>query len=211
VTRGLDYCLGPIKRGFDLLVAAGTLLILSPLLLSLALLILAASGRPVLFIHERMGREGHTFRLFKFRSMRRTLGPGLPITGRGDPRVTGVGRFLRGTKLDELPQIANVLRGEMSLVGPRPEIPRYAAAYTGERRKVLLVRPGLTDPASVLFRDEERLLGEVEEDRREAFYLRDILPRKLDMNLRYIDRAGFWYDLKVVLSTMTSLLRPPAP
>ncbi len=207
--EGLAYCRGSLKRSLDLCVSLGALVALLPLFLILAMLLLAFSGRPVLFLQERIGMGGRPFRLLKFRTMRSGKDSGLPITGRGDPRVTGIGRFLRATKLDELPQLINVLRGEMSLVGPRPEIPRYVAGYSGEQRRVLEVRPGLTDLASVLFRDEESLLGEIEEEGRERFYLETILPRKLELNIRYVRDAGLWYDLALLIKTFTVLLVPP--
>jgi lipopolysaccharide/colanic/teichoic acid biosynthesis glycosyltransferase len=140
-----------------------------------ALAVCVSSGRPVLFGHERRGLDGRPFRVLKFRTMGPDPGGGLPITGKGDSRVTSLGRVLRAIKIDELPQLINVLRGEMSIVGPRPEVPEYVAGYTADQRRVLRVRPGLTDPASVAFRDEEILLGSVDPGRREAFYLSEIL------------------------------------
>ena len=208
MTRGHAYCRGPLKRVLDVLVAAGVLLFLAPLLLVIAVVVLVGSGPPVLFIQERIGMDGRPFRLIKFRTMRRDGARGLPITGRGDRRVTAAGRFLRASKLDELPQLLNVLAGDMSLVGPRPEVPRYVARYTDEQRRVLDVRPGLTDPASVEFRNEEDLLGAVAEEVREQFYVESVLPAKLRMNLAYIDRAGVGCDLKLLLGTFGALFRP---
>ena len=184
------------------------LTLLSPLFLIMAVAIAASSGRPVLFRQVRIGLEGRPFRLLKFRTMRTDADGGLPITGSGDPRVTPLGRLLRASKLDELPQLVNVVRGEMSFVGPRPEVPRYVARYTVEQRRVLEVRPGLTDPASVLFRDEEALIGSVPEGQRETFYLETVLPKKLRMNLEYIDRATVTYDLALVLRTIRIVLWP---
>ncbi len=209
--NGRAYCRGSLKRGFDLCISLLALVVLAPLLLLLALLLLIGSGRPVLFAQERIGMDGRPFRLLKFRTMRPDATRGLPITGSRDPRVTRVGRWLRALKLDELPQLVNVLRGEMSLVGPRPEVPRYVAQYSAAQREVFLTRPGLTDPASIAFVDEEALLGRVDEARRERFYLDEILPRKLDLNLEYIERAGFWYDLSLLLRTGLALLRPARP
>jgi len=206
--RGLDYCTGRLKRGVDLALSVLGLTILSPLFLVLALAVVTLTGRPVFFRQTRVGRDRRPFLLLKFRTMRPDGGSGLPITGQGDPRVTPLGRLLRASKLDELPQLVNVLRGEMSFVGPRPEVPRYVAHYTPEQAAVLRVRPGLTDPATVLFRDEERLLGLVEEARREQYYVSDILPRKLAINLDYIARAGLLYDLGVILGTLRTIVRP---
>ena len=208
MSRGRAYCRGPVKRALDVAISLSALLVLSPLLLLLAALVLLASGQPVIFTQERIGMDGRRFRLMKFRTMRRDAAQGPPITGSGDRRVTSVGRLLRAAKLDELPQLVNVLAGEMSLVGPRPEVPCYVARYTAEQKRVLEARPGLTDPASVLFRDEEALLASVPESRREKFYLETVLPRKLAMNLEYLDRAGVLYDLYLVLTTVKVVLWP---
>ena len=208
ISRGQAYCLGPLKRGLDLAMALSGLLVLSPIFLALGLLVLVTSGRPVLFSQERIGRDGRRFRIIKFRSMGRDAASGLPITGSGDPRVTRLGKLLRATKLDELPQLVNVLRGEMSVVGPRPEIPRYVARYTPAQLKILTIRPGLTDPASVLFLDEERLLGTRRGHEREDFYLKQVLPQKLRANLQYLAEADLWYDLRLITKTCVSLVRP---
>src|SRR5204862_4380105 len=155
--RGRAYARGVVKRSLDLLAAGLALLLLAPLLLGLALLVGCTSRGPILFRQERIGLDGRPFRILKFRTMR--PGGGLPITGAGDDRITPVGRFLRRSKLDELPQLFNVWRGEMSIAGPRPEVPIYVAGYGAKERRVLEVRPGLTDPATLAYRDEERLLG----------------------------------------------------
>ena len=211
MSPGRSYCRGRVKRGLDIALSFAALLILAPILLLLAAAVLVASGRPVLFVQERIGVDGRPFRLLKLRTMRKNASMGLPLTGAGDRRVTIVGRFLRAAKLDELPQLVNVLTGDMSLVGPRPEVPRYVARYTPEQRKVLDARPGLTSPASVLFRDEEALLGSVTDESREQFYLETILPRKLVLNLEYIDRASVGYDLLLVLKTVKVVLWPARP
>jgi len=208
MSTGRAYCRGPVKRVLDVSFSLVALLILAPVLLILALAVLLTSGRPVLFVHERVGMDGRPFRLVKFRTMHRAAAFGLPLTGSGDSRVTRIGRFLRESPLPVSGQLVNVLRGEMSLVGPRPEMPRYVARYTVEERRVLEARPGLTDPASVLFRDEEALLGSVRAERREAFYLKTVLPKKLRMNLEYIDRAGMAYDLVLILKTIRALAWP---
>jgi lipopolysaccharide/colanic/teichoic acid biosynthesis glycosyltransferase len=203
---GLQYCLGTGKRAFDLSVSLLLLLLLSPVLACLALLVLVASGPPVLFRQERIGRGGRPFILMKFRTMRRGSDRALLISALGDRRVTPLGRVLRATKLDELPQLINVVRGEMSLVGPRPEVRKYVASYDSRQRRVLDVRPGLTDPASVLFRNEEETLGAVDEKCREDLYVRTVLPKKLEMNLAYIDGAGFCYDMFLILATLKAVL-----
>jgi lipopolysaccharide/colanic/teichoic acid biosynthesis glycosyltransferase len=206
--RGRAYCTGRLKRGVDLLLGLMALTLLSPLFLIMAVAIAASSGRPVLFRQVRIGLEGRPFRLLKFRTMRTDADRGLPITGSGDPRVTPLGRLLRASKLDELPQLVNVIRGEMSFVGPRPEVPRYVALYTREQRGVLQVRPGLTDPASVQFRDEEAMLGAVEAARRESYYVSEVLPRKLALNLQYVEQAGLLYDLGLIIGTIKTVLLP---
>ena len=206
--RGHTYCRGRLKRGFDILVVLAACPLLLPLLVILGLCVLLASGAPVLFIQERVGMDGHLFRLLKFRTMRPDAGLGLPITSRGDARVTPLGRLMRATKLDELPQLINVLLGDMSLVGPRPEVPRYVAAYTPEQRRVLVTRPGLTDPATLLYRNEEDLLDALEEEKRERYYVDHILPSKLRLNLDYLDRAGFWYDLALLVRTVKVIVFP---
>jgi lipopolysaccharide/colanic/teichoic acid biosynthesis glycosyltransferase len=197
---------GRLKRTFDVGVAMVTLLFLGPLLAVLGFGVLLAMGRPVVFKQERIGFEGRPFRLLKFRTMKSGEPGVLLLTGTGDRRVTRFGRFLRVTKLDELPQLVNVLKGDMSIVGPRPEVARYVALYTPAQRLVLSVRPGLTDPATVLFRDEESLLGEVPEPRREHYYVREIMPRKLAINLDYLARAGFWYDLRLIGRTIIAIV-----
>jgi lipopolysaccharide/colanic/teichoic acid biosynthesis glycosyltransferase len=208
MSRGRSYCRGAVKRGLDVALALPALLLLAPILLLLAAAVLLTSGRPVLFVQERIGMDGRPFNLRKLRTMRKDVAKGLLLTGAGDARVTRLGRFLRASKLDELPQLANVLRGDMSLVGPRPEVPRYVARYTPEQRRVLETRPGLTDPASVLYRDEEAILGSVPEESRERYYLETVLPKKLGMNLEYIDRASVGYDIRLVLETVRVVLWP---
>lgn len=208
MSRGGSYCRGRVKRGLDVALALSLLVVLSPILFLLAAAVLITSGRPVLFVQERIGLDGRRFNLRKLRTMRNDGSKGLLLTGAGDLRVTRLGRFLRGTKLDELPQLVNVLAGDMSLVGPRPEVPRYVAQYTPEQRRVLETRPGITDPASVLYRDEEAILGSVPEESRERFYLETVLPKKLGMNLEYIDRASVGYDLRLVVETVMVVLWP---
>lgn len=195
-----------MKRAVDVACAIAGLILLSPLLALVAVAVFVSSGWPVLFRQERVGEGGRRFRVLKFRTMRSdadSQGPG--VTRAEDPRVTKVGVVLRGAKLDELPQLWNVLRGEMSLVGPRPEIPKYVALYEARFAGVLSVRPGLTDPASIVFRDEQRFLrgADHEED-----YIRRILPRKLGLYERYVRRASLAYDLKLIAETLRRLIVP---
>lgn len=194
-----------MKRLFDIVVSLISLLLLSPFFLVIAIAIKLDSRGPVFHRGERLGKDAVLFRIFKFRTMvanATRLGGGL--THRDDPRVTRVGRFLRRAKLDELPQLINVLTGEMSLVGPRPEDPRYLPHYTTRQRKVLTVRPGLTSIASIRYRHEEELLSPADW---EKLYVETILPAKLDIELRYLSARSFAQDLLVLLATPFSLLR----
>jgi lipopolysaccharide/colanic/teichoic acid biosynthesis glycosyltransferase len=193
------------KRLFDLLGAATALLLLSPLLLLTALAIKLDSPGPVFFRQERVGRHGVPFRIHKFRTMRAGA-PGLQITVGDDPRITRVGRLLRRTRIDELPQFIDVLQGTMSLVGPRPEVPRYVAHYPpGLRDRALAVRPGITDPASLAFIDEGALLARAADPERE--YIEVILPQKLQQAADYAERATLWTDLGVLWRTALRLAR----
>jgi lipopolysaccharide/colanic/teichoic acid biosynthesis glycosyltransferase len=194
-----------MKRAFDVVLALCGLAVLSPLLLLLVVMIPLASKGPVFYTARRVGRGGRLFKVYKFRSMvahAAELGPG--ITGAGDPRVTGLGRLLRRTKLDEVPQLLNVVRGDMSLVGPRPEGPQYVELYTPEQRRVLNVRPGVTSPASVGHRSEDQLLCGSD---CESTYVREVLPRKLEIELDYLARRTFWTDFAVIAKTLLALLR----
>lgn len=193
------------KRLMDLVLSALGLLLLSPLGVLIALWIKLDSPGPVFFRQVRVGRHGETFRIHKFRTMVEAHGPaGLPLTVGADQRVTRVGRFLRRTRLDELPQLLDVLRGPMSLVGPRPEVPRYVAHYPPVlRAKVLSVKPGITDPASLAFRDEAEHLARAQDPERE--YIDVILPRKLAIAARYVDEATPWRDLLVLLRSLQVL------
>jgi lipopolysaccharide/colanic/teichoic acid biosynthesis glycosyltransferase len=191
----------PAKRACDIAIAACCLLAGSPLLLAVALAVLLDAGRPVLFRQQRVGRHGRSFEMLKFRTMRPSMGGPL-VTSAGDPRITRSGRFLRGTKLDELPQLWNVLRGEMSLVGPRPEVRRYVDLYTPEQARLLDLVPGITDPASLAFFDEERILAQQPDP--EAYYIAQVMPAKIRINLAYADRATTLPDLGVLARTVAS-------
>ncbi len=193
------------KRVFDLAGAALALLLLSPLMLLVALWVKLDSTGPVFYRQERVGRFGVPFRIHKFRSMREGAG-GLQITVGEDPRITRAGRFLRRTRLDELPQFIDVLQGTMSLVGPRPEVPRYVALYPAALRdRALAVRPGLTDPASLAFIDEAGLLAAAADPERE--YVDRILPAKLQAAVAYAENASLRGDLAVLARTALALLR----
>jgi lipopolysaccharide/colanic/teichoic acid biosynthesis glycosyltransferase len=191
------------KRAFDVFLSAAGLLILSPLLVIIACCVKLSSRGPVLYRQIRIGQDGCEFRIIKFRSMVVDASKkGLGITVSGDGRVTRVGRFLRRYKLDELPQLWNVLRCDMSLVGPRPELPVYVAGYTPEQRLVLSARPGMTDPASLAYRHEEELLAGHENP--EEFYRSQVLPDKLARNVQYIQKISLQGDLRIILETVVS-------
>jgi len=200
-----------IKRLFDLAAAALGLLLLAPLLLLLALLIKLDSPGPVFFRQVRVGRRGRPFRIFKFRTMAATQMPGgAQLTVAGDSRITRTGNWLRRYKLDELPQLIDVLRGTMSLVGPRPEVPRYVERYPAAwRDRVLSVRPGITDLASVHYRDENALLARAADPERE--YIEVILPSKLRYALHYVDNLTMADDLKVLGLTLRTVFIPSFP
>ena len=193
------------KRVFDLLGASLALLLLMPLLACVALWIKFDSPGPVFFRQQRVGRHGVPFLIHKFRTMQ-TGADGLPLTVGDDPRITRAGRFLRRTRLDELPQFIDVLQGAMSLVGPRPEVPRYVALYPPALRdRALAVRPGLTDPASLAFIDEATLLAAAADPERE--YVERILPAKLQRAVEYAETASVATDLAVLARTARALLR----
>ncbi len=192
------------KRLFDIVLSGLLLLLLAPLLLGLALWVRLDSPGPALFRQQRVGRGGRPFTLHKFRSMREQAG-GAGLTVGDDARVTRAGRWLRRLKLDELPQLWDVLRGAMSLVGPRPELPQYVAHYPEALRDVVLcVRPGITDPASLAFRNESALLAAAVDPERE--YLERILPAKLQLSADYARRATLGSDLRLIARTALLLL-----
>ena len=192
-------------RLFDIACAAAGLLLLAPVLAALAVVILCDDGPPVFFGQTRVGRKGRPFRIWKFRTMR-TGSRGMVITAAGDPRVTRAGAVLRRCKLDELPQLFNVLKGDMSLVGPRPEVPEYVQLEAPIWQAVLQVRPGVTDLATLLYRDEEKLLGASDDPN--AFYREIVLPAKLRLNLGYLRSRSFLRDLRLILLTIRYSLFP---
>jgi lipopolysaccharide/colanic/teichoic acid biosynthesis glycosyltransferase len=194
------------SRAFDLLAASLGLVVLSPLFLVVAIMIKLGSPGPVFFRQERVGRGGVPFRMHKFRSMRPDAEKhGGLLTVGADPRITRVGAFLRATKLDELPQLIDVVKGDMALVGPRPEVPRYVAHYTPEQRRVLDVRPGITDPASIRYRDESEVLAKAADP--ERTYVEEVMPHKLAINLEYQARRTLASDIGVIFATLARIVR----
>lgn len=194
-----------MKRTFDLVIATAIVLAVLPLVTIIAVVVKMGDWGPVFYKARRVGRSGEIFSLYKFRTMTVEAdrhGPGITIAG--DSRITPIGRILRRSKLDELPQLLNVLRGEMSLVGPRPEDPRYVRHYTDKQREVLSVRPGITGAASVEYRDEERIL--VGPDW-ETQYMHVIMPHKLEIELDYLKRRSLVTDLILLGRTALSLVR----
>ena len=189
-----------MKRVFDIIASGLGLFILSPLFLILAIWIKLDSNGPVFFRQLRVGRYNKDFRIFKFRSMREGSDKGSLITvGGRDPRVTKSGYWIRKFKFDELPQLFNVFVGDMSLVGPRPEVRHYVDYWTPEQMHVLDVRPGITDPASIRFRNENELMEEAEDP--EQYYIEVIMQEKLKLYLEYVEHHSFWGDIKLILKT----------
>jgi len=193
------------KRYFDLSVSIVSLVILLPVFLLVAVAIKLDDGGPVFFFQERVGRNFSTFKVVKFRTM--TTDPqvaGPLVTSENDKRITKVGKILRKLKIDELPQIFNVLRGEMSIVGPRPEVPKYVKLFEKDYRKLLTVRPGMTGYASVVFRNEEQILSRYTEP--ETGYVTEILPKKIKLELIYVSRVSFILDIKIFLWTFLKVI-----
>ena len=195
-----------MTRFFDLLFSFLGLIVLSPFFLLTALLIAADSRGGVFYCQTRVGRNGKDFRLYKFRTMASGSDKkGLITVGAKDARITKVGYFLRKYKLDELPQLINVLKGEMSLVGPRPEVRKYVEMYTPEQRRVLSVRPGITDYASIEYVDENRILGEAEDP--DKAYIEKIMPDKIRYNMRYIEHKSVGEYFKIIFLTFWSIVK----
>jgi lipopolysaccharide/colanic/teichoic acid biosynthesis glycosyltransferase len=192
------------KRLTDVSAAIAGLVLLSPVLITIAIAVKADSQGPVLFRHERVGRSGRRFWLIKFRSMAHGS-VGRDVTVAGDARVTTLGRFLRRSKIDELPQLWNVLVGDMSLVGPRPEVARYVEMFERDYRDVLQVRPGITDFAAVEYRDEERILAASPDP--EAAYRDTVLPAKIALYHRYLRERSLSTDLAILARTFLAILR----
>ena len=195
-----------MKRLFDIFWALIGILLVSPFFILFAILIFVGDGKSPFFKQTRIGKDKREFSLIKFRSMRVGAEKSGQITvGGKDPRITRIGYFLRKYKLDELPQFINILAGDMSFVGPRPEVPKYVALYNSEQQKVLSVRPGLTDLASLEFIDENILLGHAKDA--EAAYINEVLPKKLALQLQYVETQSMLGDVKLILRTLVKIVR----
>lgn len=194
------------KRIFDIVASFCGLFILSPILLVIAILIKIDSKGPVFFKQQRVGKNKKVFKIYKFRTMVTDAEKiGKQITIGNDIRITNVGKIIRKCKLDELPQLINVLRGEMSLVGPRPEVPKYVELYDEYQEQILLVKPGITDYASVEFRNENETLGYSINP--EKTYIEDVMPSKIDLNMKYIKNISLIEDFKIIIITVLALIK----
>lgn len=198
----------PARRVLDLLIAIPATLLLLPVFATIAIWIKFDSRGPVFFLQERIGRCGHPFRIFKFRTMVADAEQrGAQITIGRDSRITNSGHFLRKFRFDELPQLLNVLKGEMSIVGPRPEVPRYVALYNDEQRQILAFRPGITSPASITFSNESEILAQQAElADPETYYRTELMPAKIALDLFYSNQATVWSDCAVIAKTAVRLL-----
>ena len=195
-----------LKRAMDIVISGGALLVLWQVLLLIALAIKIDDPGPVFYRQVRVGRHGKTFRIFKFRTMVVDADKkGLQITVGRDNRITRMGALLRKTKLDELAQLINVFVGEMSFVGPRPEVPKYVDMYTPYQRQVLLVRPGITDYASIAYRNENDMLASSDDP--EKMYIEKIMPDKIELNMKYLREISPAADIRLILSTIIAVIR----
>lgn len=194
-----------MKRFFDIFLSGFGLILLSPLFLIVAIWIKLDSRGPIFYRQVRVGRNNSEFRIFKFRSMRIGSDKGSLVTiGGRDPRITRSGYFIRKFKIDELPQLINVFIGDMSLVGPRPEVRHYVNYWTPEQMHVLDVRPGITDPASIRFRNENELLAKADDP--EKYYIEVIMQEKIRLYLDYVEKSSFWYDIKLIFQTFKVII-----
>jgi len=195
-----------MKRLFDIIFSIIILLLGLPFFIIISILILFDGDINIFFIQERIGKNKIPFKLYKFRSMKTNSEKNGQITiGAKDSRITNIGYYLRRYKIDEFPQLLNVLMGHMSIVGPRPEVDKYVRLYSNEQNKILSVKPGLTDLASISYFEENKLLGE--SDNPEATYINEIMPKKIKLSLEYIDNQSFINDIKIILSTIRRILQ----
>ena len=190
-----------LMRSFDILFSLLGMIILSPLFVVIAIAVKADTRGNIFYRQKRVGKDNVDFELYKFRTMKEDSDKkGLLTVGGKDPRITGAGYILRRYKLDELPQLINVLKGEMSFVGPRPEVRKYVELYNDEQKKVLKVKPGITDLASIQYRNENELLKSAENP--EEYYIQEIMPDKIKINLRYLNDRSFFKDINVIIRTI---------
>jgi len=195
-----------MKLLFDLTFSLIGLIVCLPLLIFITILIKLDSKGSVFFIQKRVGKNFKLFNLYKFRTMVADASQrGLQITADGDPRITRVGRFLRKTKIDELPQIINVLKGDMSFVGPRPEVPKYVEMFRDDYKNILKVKPGITDYAAIEFRNEENVLKKFENP--EEGYIKEVLPLKIKLYKKYIEDKNIFSDMKLIVLTLTKIVK----
>ena len=204
-SSGRQHTRNMLKRIFDIVISFTGLLVLFPLFVIFALFIILNSGFPVFYFQKRVGKNGADFSIWKFRTMKKGSDKSGSLTvGEKDPRITEIGQFLRSYKIDELPQLFNVLTGSMSLVGPRPEVRKYVEMYNAEQKKVLLVKPGITDYASIVYSNENSLLSNAEDP--EQLYINKVMPAKLKLNLKYIEDKNFFRDVNIILKTIGKIL-----
>lgn len=195
-----------MKRLFDIVFSISLLTILLPLFIVVSILIISDSKGGIFFKQKRVGKDFKEFGLLKFRTMRpESESKGQITVGMRDPRITAIGYRLRKYKLDELPQLINIIKGDMSVVGPRPEVPFYVKMYNNEQRKVLSIRPGLTDYASIDFVNENEILSKSKDP--QQTYIHEIMPLKLDLNLRYIAEMSFRTDIKIIIGTIKAIFK----
>lgn len=199
---GSTWCRSRKRRWVDIIAAALGLVLLLPVILVIALAVVISSGKPIFFVQKRLGRYGRKFSLLKFRTMQMNLQRGPGITRDGDSRITRIGRLLRKRKLDELPQLFNVLKGDMTLVGPRPDLEEFWSRASEDDRRILELTPGVTGAASLGFCDEEQLLAQVPVEQLASFYVEQILPQKAKLDSEYAARATFRSDCGILLKTL---------
>ena len=192
------------KRCFDLFFSILGVIILLPFIIIIGILIKVTSDGPILFKQIRVTKDGKLFNIYKFRTMKNNSEGNKQITVGNDSRITSIGRMLRKTKLDELPQLFNVIKGEMSLVGPRPEVPKYVELYTEEQKNILKVHAGITDYASIYFSNESELLGKAKNP--DKYYIEKIMPYKIKLNQKYIENMGIMTDMKIIFLTIFKVM-----
>lgn len=193
-----------LKRIFDVIVSFLGIIFFLPLMVVVGIIIKLTSKGPILFKQTRVTKDEKLFEIYKFRTMKKNTEGNKQITVGEDKRITKIGKILRATKIDELPQLLNVFRGEMSFVGPRPEVPKYIKFYSNEQKKILKIRAGITDYASIIFSEESEILGKVNDP--EKFYVEEIIPYKIELNKRYLKEIGVISDIKIIIITILKIM-----